>query len=987
MSLARFSAPIVLTIVASTGCFGGNSPPSTTPGDDAGSGMTTPPPIEPPPPSAAIYKRASLSPLYQLTSISDEQRIVDGGIALTDNDFISNANNFVAASQKLDEIAGQIAKEQGLASLDLISPNGTDRLRSQQIPFRGNPSDVKIISVLGVRKAYVPLGGDLMTPGDEVAAVNLTTNLVTRVRVGIHPQRVAVHPAGLIFVCNQFSNYISVIDPRNDTLLQGKNGPIEIKTEYYCDDLTFVPASVAAPDPDVQDLYVANGWRASVLKYSLQVVRAAQSNEPIDIKLTSPATPVPDNQPTAEIAGVGSNPYRLTVGQDLRTMFVANNRGGELARIDLGSNSVTRVAFNGPVPDVAQAFNVLLLPTTTIDRGLPDRNGQVPQQAQAQPVSVAGLDGNQHIAHPGAQVDGTKAYNFEDLRNGLMTVNANLGAGSLQFFTDDISPEPNFQKAQKILKGSLIQALVLDKARTHAFLAMSGSDLIQKVSVASGQFPVADAGLVFHTDKRPFALAFDSDANELLVADWGGEVLEVFDATSAVRKAKIDLGYANLANGVATAGSYPATNVERGEFLFYNAAWSNNGRKACATCHFDELAVDGVGYANGATAPTAYHKVSANFNLMTTDSYFWNGSFSNDAYASLAADFQTRPNCELIEFGFTEGIDSVPGQRIGDPTNKLQSAQDAQCRPITVIGSVLPQNFAQIGAIVAQQKGAPRDAMVKAATAALTPGGFDYATVERFTNFYSVAELRLPPNPLAFLAKNKQLDTATAAKLTQGATVFMNAGCGNCHNPNNSRSPFTDGLNHGSGNTWASDFVNRYGQDKRVLDILEAAGLARAIPTAMTQALHTSAPDREINIHLDPIDYFIPGCFAVDSCLVFEDPLLSTPGSQAETDRLTALVTVNLANKDRGFVPGNPRGVATVNTPSLRGIWFQSNFLRHGLAHSLKEAVLAPGHPLLGPGENGFAMDALGHVDVHGNTSKMSAADFDALNLYVQSIE
>ena len=49
--------------------------------------------------------------------------------------------------------------------------------------------------------------------------------------------------------------------------------------------------------------------------------------------------------------------------------------------------------------------------------------------------------------------------------------------------------------------------------------------------------------------------------------------------------------------------------------------------------------------------------------------------------------------------------------------------------------------------------------------------------------------------------------------------------------------------------------------------------------------------------------------------------------------------------------------------------------------------MLAPGHPLLGPGETGFAIDALGHVDVHGNTSKMSAIDFEALNLYVQSIE
>jgi hypothetical protein len=96
---------------------------------------------------------------------------------------------------------------------------------------------------------------------------------------------------------------------------------------------------------------------------------------------------------------------------------------------------------------------------------------------------------------------------------------------------------------------------------------------------------------------------------------------------------------------------------------------------------------------------------------------------------------------------------------------------------------------------------------------------------------------------------------------------------------------------------------------------------------------------------------------------------------------------VNLANVDRGFVPGNVRGQPQANTPSLRGIWFQNNFLRHGLARSLKEAILAPGHPLLSATENGFAVDAAGNRDVHGATSKMTQADFDALNLFVQSIE
>jgi hypothetical protein len=49
--------------------------------------------------------------------------------------------------------------------------------------------------------------------------------------------------------------------------------------------------------------------------------------------------------------------------------------------------------------------------------------------------------------------------------------------------------------------------------------------------------------------------------------------------------------------------------------------------------------------------------------------------------------------------------------------------------------------------------------------------------------------------------------------------------------------------------------------------------------------------------------------------------------------------------------------------------------------------VLAPGHPLLGEGEQGYAVNALGAFDVHGTTSQLTADDFDALYAFVLSIE
>jgi hypothetical protein len=962
MSYPRLLPTLALALAA-TGCFG---PPPAKPFEEPGT-TTTPPPAEPPPPGVAVYVRGSLQPLYQLTPRTEYGRFTLSGVTMKDADFISTANNFVTAAQKLDEIGAQIARERGGTTLDLI-PRPEDRQRAQQIPFRGNPSDVDIVRVNGRRKAYIPLGGDLMTPGNEVAAVDLDTRTVTRIKTGIRPQRIAIHPAGLVFVCNQYSNYITIIDPRTDQVMRNATGPIEIKSEFYCADLAFVPRDPAAPDDDKQDLYVANAWRGSVLKYGLTVARDGLSNEPIDVRVTDPAKPSPESQPAAEITGVGANPYRLSLSQDRRALYVANNRGGELARIELGSNNVKRIAVNGPVPDVVQVNDVLLVPTTTLDRGLPDRADQTPQQISAAPVSVKGLDGGQQIAHPGTLHDGTKAYNFEDLRNGMLTVDAQLSPATPPvYFTDDISPERNFAAAQKILQGALPQAVVVNAARTRAWIALSGSDSIQELSVRAGAFRLADApGPLFHTAERPFALALDESRSELLAASWGGEVLEVFDMNTGAAKVKIDLGYATA--------DYPATTMERGEYFFYNAAWSNNGRKSCASCHFDELLVDGVGYANGASSAGTYHKVPANFNLMTTDSYFWNGSFSTGSYASLASDFQTRTNCELILFGMTEGMTSDPATRVGDPANRIRNGQDAQCRPDTSGPGILPNNFDTIASVIAAQK-IVKDQVVRAAT------GRGFNDVARETDFYSVSELRLPPNPLAYLAAKNQLGPADKAKLEQGRMVFTSSGCGTCHDPSSTRHPYTDGLEHGSGAGWVGEFIDTYALDPRITSVLGS------IPQAMVEAYSGSTADREINIHLDPVDYFIPACFDVTKCLVFEDPLAVRGNFAAESERLDALVKINLANADRGFVPGNVRGQPRVNTPSLRGIWFQTNFLRHGLAHTLKEAVLAPGHPLLGDGERGYAIDALGQIDVHGVTSKLSAADFDALYQFVQSIE
>jgi cytochrome c peroxidase len=982
-------AAFAIGLAAACGSSDNGSPPTATatppPANlpDAGTPSPTPggtpqqpqpmggPPPPPPPPQTAQYVRGSLPSLYGLLPRTEYGRVKNQGQIFQDANYESTAVTTSAAS-KLDEVGALIGRDNGGAgSVDLM-PDPADRQRSELIPFRGKPADVKLVSINNQQQLFVPLGGDVMTVGDEVAVIQVNGNnlqTLQRIQVGVRPMRIAVHPAGLVFVCNQYSNYISIIDPRTDQLLVKGSTPVEIKTEYMCADMLFT-----GQDIDHQDLYVANRWRHSVLHYKANIIRDAQ-NRPIDVIQSEVPNPQPANKPVAEILGVGNNPWRLTLNEQQTGLFVANNKGGEVARVDLSTDTaVGRVAINAPSADVVNVLDLLFVPTMTVDRGLLSNDLPVPSQVSAPPVSVQGLDNQNHVAHPGSLFDHTRSYNFEDLRNGFMQLDGLLQNNANSFYyTDNISSEPNFIQQQKVLSGALPTAVVRNGAGTLLYVAHQGSDKIQELAVNAAQRPnaVTATGRNFTTQHRPFALTLDEKNNHLFVADAGSDIVEMIDLAQGKTIATADPGFAQP--------TYPATPIEQGEFFFVNANWSNNGRKSCTTCHFDELDVDGVGFSNGATAPTAYHQVKPNHNLMTTNAYFWNGSFADGNYTSLAFGAQTRTNCELIEFGFIEGSGSDANARVGDANNfTTKVGNAAACRPVDG-GPGLLANQAQINAQVAIER-KTADAAITAAT------GLDKNTLAGLIDAYSVSGLKLPPNPLrrmydaAAAGGPAQLSSQEVADIKQGHTIFQSAGCDGCHASGDTRHPFTDGLNHGSAADWVSRFVSTYQSDARITSTLGT------FPETMLDALSASTPDHEVNFWYNPLEYFEPFCFDVTNCLAFDDPL-AVRGESDESRRLSLLITINLQDPDRQFIPGDVIGEATVNTPSLRGVWTQSNLLHHGLAHTVREAVLAPGHSALQQGETGFAVDALGNFGVHGSTEKLSTDDVRALVRFVESIE
>ena len=909
------------------------------------------------------YEGTSLYPLFQLTPRPEQPRFTTAGVSLTDDDFTASAGGFVSVAEKLDEIAAQIALEGSTGTVELITP--ADRLRAERMPFRGNPSDVDVVRVDDTRVVFVPLGGSVSAPGNEVAAVVPGSGEAPRrIKVGVRPVRTAAHPAGLVFVCNQYSPYISIIDAREQTLLLRSDGsPVQLDAGYSCSDILLAPPEPGDELGDRVQIYVANQQLGVVERYGIEIVHGGFDDRPVDVVLVEPPSgPLPF--PTTSIDGVGDHPRRLRLSQDGTTVFVASGLGGQVASIDVKDDFVRAFTeVGGPALDLVELQGSVFVPTTSLDRGLLSRDDRAPDAVQVGPVAVAGLDDSVHVVHPGSLYDGTRAYGFEDVRNGVVELERNLAA--LDYYTDDISPESSFADEQKVLAGALPIAAERDRAGNRLFLALSGSAAVQELAVSDAGARLQPVpGGAFATSARPFALAVDEDANQLLVAAWGGEVLEVFDLDDRSRVEQIDLGYANP--GIA---DYPATNIERGELLFYSASWSNNGRKACASCHTDELSTDGLAFSIGTTAPTAVRQIRPITNLLTTDAYGWNGAIGSGGLGALELRGQTRTSCELVAYGLVEGPSSDPTTRVGDPVVADYSGGDAAaCRPEPVDPATgLPANFDDIAAQIADEEDAVGRRIEERT-------GFSREEVQRFLAWYTVSQLRLPPNPLRFAVDSGGSTADIATVLEAGEARFSAAGCIDCHDPGNTRTPWSDGLEHGPGAGWATEMTERYAEDPRI----DLDGIL----------LNSSVSDAEQAVH-QVVDDLIPFCFDGDSCLVFGDPIAAAEDGDLEEEarRLELIARFRPTDRAEGFLPGNLVGQPRVNTPSLRGTWWSAAELAAAGTRGLREVILAPGHPALREGETGLAVSAEGDFDVHGATSTLTPTEVDALVLFVESIE
>ena len=948
------------------------------------------------------YQRSNLRPLYENTPFELFSRFIhiDGDnnnnlLVFSNADFQTIGGARVSQRQKLTdiEIDGVLGPISGQPS-DLIVTENDERLAGR-IQFRGKPSDVKFVNTSSQTKVYVPLGGNIQTPGNEVAIVTLDqtgTQLgeVERITVGLRPQRLAVHPAGLVFVCNQYSNYITVIDVKTDELLVFQNKEVEIPVDFYCSDIVFARRSIQSNDIDSLLMYVSNRWKHTVDKYLVDVTRRGLTGDVENVVA----------QRLAEISGIGPNPYRLSVNETQTTILAVSNKGGHISSIDIQSNQSKTIQTNAPTADVVNIGTKLFVSTTMRDRGHMTQvsNTSIPSELLAVgPGVVTGVDQNQHTVHPGNLVDETASYQFEDIGNGIFELDLALAERPF-YYTDDSSGEPNFTANQKIVGGGLPWGMTRNTAGTEIWVTLSGSQEVQQFIVNStAQIGTSlSAGRVLNTGHRPLGVALDEPNNRLYVANYMGETLDIFDLSNNSPEPflSVDLGYGDPV--------FPASRIEIGELFFNDTTFSNDGDKSCASCHFDELDTDGLGFSTGTQAATGIKQVKPNHNVARTGPWLWNGGMGNETYASMALAFQTRPNCEVIHFGLVEGPDSDPLARAGDSNNftnninvdssdpDFANLDDTLCQPQAPVELGIAANNEQFIAQNTIQKrivnrliqtNSLRIMGQGPATALGFSQGVSRPQLTAFIDWYSAAELRLPPNPIRQMYNNNMLSASVVQKLQEGERIFNDvARCNRCHIPSNS---FADGLNHGRGADWLDDFVEQYEVDQRVTSQLPNGVFSDNFGQALNK---DNSISREVNYHLEPVDSFASYCPVVTSCLIFEDPLGARSNVDEETRRLD-IQLLNLIDPERSFIPGYPPDLPSVNTASLRGVWTSVSLLRHAQATSIREVILPPGHTALLPGETGYNVDYEGTMNVHGLTRNLTSQQVEALVLYVSSIE
>ena len=638
-----------------------------------------------------------------------------------------------------------------------VVKSGSQKWPNIKQPFRSQPRAL----TLGPdgRKLYVSLPGREGYPDWRVAVVDTQTQVVlswldlrpagqtrgTRpIGLKVAPLNPQISPNQYLVVLNQYGNFASVINTANDQVMG------EFETGFYGEKLIFNRAGTR--------LYITDRFKDEVRAFRVD---------------PGPFFTQIAEIPTGATELERANPRDLDLSADGRTLYVSNTLGHTIAAINVEGDANTLVKnlpVGGLTTDVkiagrwgivsGQETNTRLNERET-GHGLPTKNAQ----------GVAIKNNGQPLGYTPVMSDATKATTFDDIGSELNVFDTATNLFVYRYVDEgrDISQlvTPgqfvdlhDHADAQKIIKGSGPEQMVVRGNMlfvTHAHAEKVEAFRINQNAADPSQI-LTETGIEFTGGITPQGIEVSPDGTRIFVANLQTEDVSFLSVDPNGRLLR--QGY--LAVGVTpqtpdpTTGSNGqklfATNEEAGLRWFFSSAYSDDGQKSCGFCHWDGRQ-DGCQWNVAANAVGGVKTCPQNKDI--SDNWpEWYEGLNNDfmAYASAC-------NGEVL-LGERNPTPLFPQ---ADQVERFKAREDYVLRKTE-------ENSNAIGRPDLSGK-------------ARKVGYYDMAYLQIL---WSQNETRQLPNPL-----NQFPDDATAAQVARGKEIFSTsvtqggAGCNECHHNGN----------------------------------------------------------------------------------------------------------------------------------------------------------------------------------------------------------
>lgn len=664
--------------------------------------------------------------------------------------------------------------------------------------------------------------------------------------IKVAPLNTDIYPRPYVVILNMYGNFASVIDTADDTVIG------EFETGFYGEKVIF--------NNDGTRRYITDRFKDQVRAFAVTPG-----------PLFSEIAEIPTGTTDLERA----NPRDLALSEDGGTLYVANTLGHTVAVIDVANDANTLVKVmpvGGLSTDikVAGRWGIVCGQGTNTQLNERESGHGLPTKRNG----IAIKNNGEPLGYTPVMTDATKATTFDDIGSELNIFDTATNLFTYRYVDRErdisqlVTPGQfvdlgDHEPAQEIIRGSGPEQMVVKG--NLLFVTMAHSEKVEAFRIdqnpASPSGVLTPLGIEFTGGITPQGVEASPDGRTIYVANFQTEdisFLRVDPAGNLIREGYLPVGVTPSTPDPAKGGNGQglfATAEEQGLRWFFSSAYSDDGQKSCGFCHWDGRQ-DGCQWNVAANAVGGVKVCPQNKDI--SDNWpEWYEGLNNDfmAYASAC-------NGEVLL-----------GERTPTPLFPQAKAVDRFRAREEYVLRKTEENSAAIGRPDLNGK-------------ARKVGYYDMAYLQIL---WSQNEVRRLPNPLSQFP-----DQAESAMIARGKDLFTRkvsqggSGCADCHH---------------NGNRMTNVVLDDTFQDFNIHE-----------PGVVSE----STVDGDGPFFRPETDYFF---------IKFGPP------------------------QD----VGTPQNLSSRNTKHLRTFWDAvPRYLHYGFAHTVREILLPPDSPLLGPNERGF---------------------------------